>query len=186
MKLRSIVLRPTRLKSEANNSMVSVVLLNSFTLWCKSYQSILTFPSSPMDIHTIHPFPNFPHSTENSLAKSYACPCRARKMKQTPRHPHVPAPHPWPDQALLISISWVLPKHWQQWKMKVNRVPCIKMNRLSIFNCSCFFWQALKIAVILHIVKTTCCYLQTWRHVLWWQGGANTFFHHSTVRKTWT
>lgn len=161
MKLRSIVLRPTRLKSEANNSMVSVVLLNSFTLWCKSYQSILTFPSSPMDIHTIHPFPNFPHSTENSLAKSYACPCRARKMKQTPRHPHVPAPHPWPDQALLISISWVLPKHWQQWKMKVNRVPCIKMNRLSIFNCSCFFWQALKIAVILHIVKTTCCYLQT-------------------------
>ena len=38
-------------------------------------------------------------STENSLAKSYACPCTARKMKQTPRHPHVPAPHPWPDKA---------------------------------------------------------------------------------------
>lgn len=30
---------------------------------------------------------------------------------------------------LLISISWVLPKHWQQWKM----------NRLRIFNCSFFF-----------------------------------------------
>lgn len=80
---------------------------------------------------------------------------------------------------LLISITWVLPKHWQQWKMKVNRVPCTKMNRLSIFNCRFFFFlQALKIAVILHIVKMTLCYLQTWRHVLWWQGSANTFIHH--------
>lgn len=43
---------------------------------------------------------------------------------------------------LLISITWVLPKHWQQWKMKVNRVPCTKMNRLSIFNCRFFFFAS--------------------------------------------